>query len=208
MPIEYIPPRDSISIEDLGDSLRFVIPNRIDPGYLVYLSLFLLPSGLFFLLGFFSGIDGSIRCLASLLLLVFGFLVVILDLFNFSQILRSLSGCEVLVVTGEALYLSRGAGRRVSEYLFIRIQGLKPHPNFRTGYLPVQKQLVGIIHPFDIEIKVKNATGGGLSFLYDNVEIRFANGADAHEGRRILNAIQEKFPHYKAVISSTIGYTE
>lgn len=45
MPIEYIPPRDSISIEDLGSSLKIVIPNRFDTGYLLYFIYLML--GLF-----------------------------------------------------------------------------------------------------------------------------------------------------------------
>lgn len=142
----------------------------------------------------------------TIILLLFGFLAAILDLFNFSQIFRVLNGYEVLAVTEEALYVSRGSQFEPVEYLFNHIQSFGSHPNFQTAYLPVGKRSHFGKHPFDIT--VKNATGGGLSFVYDNIEVRFANGADAHEGRRILNAIQQKFPRYKAIISPTIGYTD
>jgi hypothetical protein len=209
MSIERIPPRDTITVEDLGSSLKIVIPDRSDTGYLLYI-LYLLfvvsPLVFVFVYNFYSGDNGMLLCVITLLLLVFGFLVIVLDLFNFSQIFRSLNGCEVLVVTKEALYLKRHMSQKPTEYLLSYIRDFSPHSNFQTDYLPVGRRSLFGNNLFDI--KVKNATGGGLCFSYDNIEIRFANGADAHEGRRILDAIQKKFPAYKAVISPKIGYTD
>jgi hypothetical protein len=213
MPIEYIPLRNSIYMEDLGNSLKIVIPNYTDFGCFLYILLFLVPAFVLYHLPLpYSMMDFDllssieiIRYLVIFFLLLFVFGAYLLDVFNFSRIFRDLSDDEMLIVTDDALYLSRRLQNREATYPLSQIRNFCPVPNYEFDYWSFGKRRPFLYSRY--YFKSKRSTGGSLQFLCDNVEIRFAGGANVHEARRILNAIQEKFPQYKAVISPTIGYT-
>jgi len=178
--------------EDLGDTLRFTIPNPKSWRFIAFSSAWLLPPVIFLIIGLWALIapNNSVHIdlpssLVSLLYLIPYFGVWIgIPLF---ALLWQLTGKEIIVVTQQSICLKwsiAGVGRSV-EYPAREIQNLRistngsrrPWPNFLSRQLG-------------------NFFSRKVAFNYKGKEKQFAGLIDEAEARQIVEAVQRRFSVY------------
>jgi hypothetical protein len=191
------------TVEDLGDSLRFVIPSRRRWFHIAFFLFWLVGWGfgefavIVVLLSELTGtpleelVGWSLISysggLLALVWLVFWTIGGVLALY---VLLWQLSGKEVVEVSGQSIRIQRrviGLGR-FREYLARHVQDLRISVEgyYNTGW------------GWFRTLRAYGIGGGLIAFDYGAKTFRFGSGIDEAEAKQILSAIQQRFPEYNS----------